>query len=497
MNEAEKTQENITNDGSEENMAELLEKTNTRPKKYSQGQKIKGKIARISDEWIFVDLGGGKSEGVIAKSELEDEQGQITVVEGDELEAQFLYLQEGEIVLTTKVGGAKANKKQLEDAFRGHIPVEGYIVGEIKGGLEVKVSGVRAFCPSSHIELRRGGNLSKYIGKRLLFNILEYKEGGRNIILTRREILEEEQGKKIANLKESLQIGQEISGMVRSIQNFGAFIDLGGLDGLIPVSEMSWGRIENPSEVLKVGQRVQAKITSIDWDKQRISLTLKHTQVDPWLTVSQRYEEGTWLQGTVVRLTEFGAFVELEPGVDGLVHISNLNVEQHVKHPKEVVEIGQKIDVRILKVDEQGRRISLTMEPERVNPFKNGELGFKEGDLFEGKVESVKPYGIFVKLPSGLTGLVPNEEMGTSKGAKHSQMFKVGAPMNVVVVGIDMENEKVRLSRKSAMDTTEKQIAQEYTPPPNNGRKGKEEVTLGSLGVILKAKLEEKWGKKY
>jgi len=496
MNEAEKTQENIINDGGEENMAELLEKTNAKPKKYSQGQKIKGKIARISEEWIFVDLGGGKSEGVIARSELEDEQGQIKVTEGDEIEAQFLYLQEGEIVLTTKVGGAKANKKQLEEAFRSHIPVEGYIVGEIKGGLEVKVSGVRAFCPSSHIELRRGGNLSKYIGKRLLFHVLEYKEGGRNIILTRREILEGEQEKKIATLKETLQVGQEISGMVRSIQNFGAFIDLGGLDGLIPVSEMSWGRIETPSEILKVGQRVQAKITSIDWEKQRISLTLKHNQADPWLTVSQRYQEETWLQGTVVRLTEFGAFVELEPGVDGLVHISNLNAEQHVKHPKEVVEIGQKVDVRILKVDEAGRRISLTMEPVRVNPFKNGDLGFKEGDLMEGTVESIKPYGVFVKLPNGLTGLVPNEEMGTSKGTKHSQMFKTGASMNVVVVGIDRENEKIRLSRKAAMDTAEKQIVHEYAVP-NNGRKGKEEAPLGSLGVILKAKLEEKWGKKY
>ncbi|MEW5801646.1 MAG: 30S ribosomal protein S1 [bacterium] len=494
MSEAEKIQEGTINEGSEESMAELLEKSNTKPKKYSQGQKIRGKIARISDEWIFVDLGGGKSEGVIARSELEDEQGQIKVAEGEEIEAQFLYLQEGEIVLTTKVGGAKANKKQLEDAFKSHIPVEGYVMGEIKGGLEVKISGVRAFCPSSHIELRRGGNISKYIGKRLSFHILEYKEGGRNIILTRREILEEEQEKKIANLKETLQVGLEISGQVRSIQNFGAFVDLGGLDGLIPVSEMSWGRIENPSEVLKVGQRVQAKITSIDWDKQRISLTLKHTQADPWLTVSQRYQEGTWLQGTVVRLTEFGAFVELEPGVDGLVHISNLNVEQHVKHPKEVVEIGQKIDVRILKVDEQGRRISLTMEPERVNPFKNGELGFKEGDLLEGTVESVKPYGVFVKLPSGLTGLVPNEEMGTSKGAKHSQMFKTGTSMSVVVVGIDRENEKVRLSRKSAMETTEKKNVQEYIP--SNGKKTKEEPQLGSLGVILKAKLEEKWGKK-
>ncbi|MEW6378123.1 MAG: 30S ribosomal protein S1 [bacterium] len=495
MSEAEKIQETTNNEGSEENMAELLEKSNTKPKKYSQGQKIKGKIARISEEWVFVDLGGGKSEGVIARSELEDEQSQVKVAEGDDIEAQFLYLQDGEIVLTTKVGGqAKANKKQLEDAFRGHIPVEGYVMGEIKGGLEVKVSGVRAFCPSSHIELRRGANLAKYLGKRMMFHILEYKEGGRNIILTRREILEEEQGKKIASLKETLQVGQEITGAVRSIQNFGAFVDLGGLDGLIPVSEMSWGRIENPSEVLKVGQRVQAKVTSIDWDKQRISLTLKHTQADPWLTVSQRYQEGAWLQGTVVRLTEFGAFVELEPGVDGLVHISNLNAEQHVKHPKEVVEIGQKVDVRVLKVDEQGRRISLTMEPERINPFKKEDLGFKEGDVLEGTVESVKPYGVFVKLPSGLTGLVPNEEMGTSKGTKHAQMFKAGTPMNVVVLGIDRENEKIRLSRKSALETVEKQNVQEYVP--SNGKKGKEEPPLGSLGVILKAKLEEKWGKK-
>ncbi|MGA1875983.1 MAG: 30S ribosomal protein S1 [bacterium] len=493
MSTEQKDQKKITEEGGEENFAELLDKSNMKQKRYSEGQKIKATVVRISDEWIFVDL-GGKSEGIIARSEFEDDTGTLKIAEGSEINAQFLYLQDGEIILTTRIGGARASRKQLEDAFHSHIPVEGHIIGEIKGGLEVKIAGVRAFCPSSHMELRRGADLSKYIGKRLPFHILEYKEGGRNIILSRRKILEEEQGKQIALLKEKLQVGLEVTGKVRSLQSFGAFVDLGGLDGLIPISEMSWGRVENPSEVVTVGQEVTAKITSLDWDKQRISLSLKETQTDPWLSVKERYREGTWLEGNVVRLTDFGAFVELEPGVDGLIHISNLNAEHHVNHPKEVIDIGQRVEVRVLKVDEEGKRISLSMEPERANPFKDGNLGIQEGELLEGTIESVKPYGVFVKLPNGLVGLVPNEEMGTPKGAKHKQMFPPGKTMEVMVLNIDRENEKIRLSRKSVLATREKHNVEEFKSSATGKR---EEEELGSLGVILKAKLEEKWGKKY
>jgi len=491
MSETEERQGNGV-EGSGEDFAELLNKSNPKPRKYSEGQKIKAKVVRITDEWIFVDL-GGKSEGIIARNEFDSVNGGLTVAEGGEIEAQFLYLQDGEIILTTKIGGFRASRRQIEEAFRGHIPVEGLVVCEVKGGLEVKVAGICSFCPFSHMELRRGADLSKYVNKRLLFHILEYREGGRNIILSRRAIIKEEQEKKIAHLKEELQVGKEITGKVLSVQNFGAFIDLGGVDGLIPVSEMSWGRVEDPSDVVKVGDQVQAKITSIDWEKQHISLSLKDCQVDPWVTIEERYQEESWLEGVIVRLTGFGAFVELEPGVDGLIHISNLNAEQHVKHPKEVVEVGQKVDVRVLKIDKEGRRISLSMEPERVNPFKNEDLGIKEGELLQGEIESVKPYGVFVKLPNGLVGLVPNEEMGTPKGSKHKQMFKSGASIDVEVLTIDRENEKIRLSRKSVISTKEKQNVQDFQTSTNKN-KGEEE--LGSLGVILKAKLEEKWGKK-
>ena len=482
-------EQTINEEGREETFAELLDESNTKPKKYSQGQKIKAKVVRVTDEWIFVDL-GGKSEGIIAVSEFEASN--VPAVE-EEIEAQFLYLQEDEIILTTKVGGAKASRKQLEDAFHAQIPVEGQVMGEIKGGLEIKIAGVRAFCPSSHMEMRRGGNLSKYNNKKLLFHILEYKEGGRNIIVSRRKLLKEEQEKKIADLKEKLQIGKEVTGKVRSIQNFGVFVDLGGIDGLIPVSEMSWGRVEDPSEVVKMGEKVCAKINSIDWGKQRISLSLKDTTEDPWNTVAQRYEEETWIEGTVVRLTDFGAFVTLEEGVDGLIHISNLSAEHHVKHPKEVIEVGQKVEVRILKIDKENKRISLSMEPERINPFKTGELDINEGELLQGEVDSVKPFGVFVKLPNSLVGLIPNEEMGTPKGTKHKNMFPSGSKIEVVVLSIDKENEKIRLSRKAADTKKEQDNVQNF----QFASQEKEEMQLGSLGVVLKAKLEEKLGKKY
>jgi small subunit ribosomal protein S1 len=377
--------------------------------------------------------------------------------------------------------------RSIRDAFEAEIPVQGEIKREVKGGFEVLVGDVRCFCPFSQIDLKGGREGGVYLGRTFPFKVLEFEENGRNIILSRRANLEKEKTEKIEKLKETLQIGAEVIGTVRSVMNFGAFVDLGGIDGLIPASELSWVRNEKPSDILSVGQQVTAKILSIDWEKNKLSLSLKAMEPDPWTQIADTYTEGSRISGKIVRLAPFGAFVNLEPGIDGLIHISNLGAGRRINHPKEVVETGQTVEVYVLSVDKESRKISLSINP-KVEPQK---ITLPEvGETLEGKVEKIMPFGIFVKLKSGLTGLVPNNEMATSQGADHKKMFPEGSEMKVTVVEVDTDSNKVKLSRKAAMDMVVKQEYQEYLT--ESGQTNSSSSSFGTFGDLLKAKLEGK-----
>ena len=343
----------------EASFAEMMNEATVELDFYEPGQKVKGVVVRISKEYIFLDL-GGKSEGVLALSELLDEEGTPTVKEGDTVEAYFLTVERNEKIFTTKMSGAAA-RAHLAEAFHSQIPVEGTVTREIKGGFDVKIGGTRAFCPYSQMSLRRVEDTAQFVDQQLAFKIIEYKENGRNIIVSHRVILEEERQEKKEELKNTLREGMTVTGTITSIRPFGAFVDIGGIEGLIPVSEISWGRVEDIHATLETGQQVEAAVMKLDWDNDRFSFSLKETLPDPWQTVSENFEEGKNYPGTVARLADFGAFVTLAPGIDGLVHISKLGGGRRINHPREVVQQGEELEVRIDSIDPEEKRISLSV----------------------------------------------------------------------------------------------------------------------------------------
>lgn len=343
----------------EENFAELFEKSFKEPGRLQPGQKVEAKVLKISGDWVFIDT-GRKGEGVLDRKELLDKEGNITVAEGDTVTAYFLSAGNNELRYTTKIsGGGPAASAQLEEAWKSGIPVEGFVEKEIKGGYEVKVGGMRAFCPFSQMSLRRTDNPAEFIGKHLSFRISEFGERGRNIIVSHRAILEEERRARKEALRETLKEGQTVRGTVSSIRDFGAFVDIGGIEALIPVSEIAWGRVASVEERLSVGQEVEAVVKSADWEKDKISLSLRETLADPWQQAAALFPEGSYHTGTVVRLAPFGAFVSLGEGIDGLIHISKLGQGKRINHPRDVVKEGEMIEVKVEAVDAAARKISL------------------------------------------------------------------------------------------------------------------------------------------
>ncbi len=329
-------------------------------RKLTPGEKITANVAGISGENIFLDV-GGKSEGILLAAELTDTEGNISVVPGDTLEVYFLQAKRSEQIFTTKLGSG-SSVAHLEEAWRNQIPVEGYVKAEIKGGFEITLSGnTRAFCPYSQMGLRRVDDAAAtYLDTHMTFLISRFEENGRNLVVSARAILEEEREQQKEKLKETLNEGQTLTAIITSIRDFGAFADIGGVDGLIPVSEIGWSRVENINDHFSVGQSVNVVVKSIDWEKDRISLSYKETLADPWDTFVKKFPVGSQAMGTVSRLQQFGAFVTLVEGVDGLIHISKLGDGRRLNHPREVLEVGQDIEIIIESIDEYDRRISLT-----------------------------------------------------------------------------------------------------------------------------------------
>ncbi|MBI2355312.1 MAG: 30S ribosomal protein S1 [Deltaproteobacteria bacterium] len=345
-----------------ESFAELFEQSSKQKSGWLEpGQKVTGRVLKVSAEWVFMDT-GQKGEGIVDRKEFLDLDGNVTVKEGDTIAAYFLSSSHGEMRFTTRVGGGASGSAQLEEAWQAGVPVEGLVEKEIKGGYEIKLGGTaRAFCPFSQIALRRSDNPEALIGTRLAFRITDYSEKGRNIVVSRRVLLEEEQRRLKEEAQAAISEGQTVSGTVTSLQDFGAFVDIGGLEGLIPMSEIGWSRVKDVRDVLSVGQQVQVVIKAIDREKERISLSLKDTLADPWERVVERYPEGSFHSGSVARLAPFGAFVTLADGVDGLIHISRLGAGKRINHPREVLKEGETVEVKVESVDRANRRLSLAM----------------------------------------------------------------------------------------------------------------------------------------
>lgn len=363
---------------------ELLKESTAATDWLEPGQRVDAQIADITSDWVFLDI-GGKSEGALDKKELLDETGDFTLKVGDTVTAYFLASRNNERLFTTRITSGQAGRNFLEHAWRGEIPVEGLVEKEIKGGFQVKIPGdTLAFCPYSLMGLRRVEDSSEYVGKRMSFIIAEYSEEGRNVILSNRAILQAELRAKKEALKEELREGMTVKGTVASIQKFGAFIDISGVQGLLPISEIGWARVDDVHDVLSVGQELELVILGLDWEKDRMSFSLKATLPDPWDRVEGKYPAGSSHVGTVARLTKFGAFVTLEGGVDGLIHISKLGGGKRLNHPGEVLEQGQSVEVTVETIDLEKNRLSLKLA---LGEKGKDETGMADGDDYRSYLQ--------------------------------------------------------------------------------------------------------------
>ncbi len=351
----------MADSGFEKSFAEMFDEGFAVPASFDPGQQVDATVIRIGDSGVFIDV-GGKSEGYIVREEFVDKDGVMTVKEGDVIKAYFLSAAQSEMLFTTNLGSGSAAQGHLEEAHASGIPVEGVVETENKGGFEVKLAGaVRAFCPYSQMDLRRIEAAEDWLGRSLSFVITQYEESGRNIIVSRRRLLEAEQQEQREQLRKTLEVGSVVTGKVTSVRDFGAFVDIGGLEGLLPVSEIGWGHVDDINSHLEVGQQVEVVVLKLDWDNNRFSFSLKQTLPDPWGEAISKFPEGTFHTGKVARLTSFGAFVTLAEGVDGLIHISALAGGRRINHPREVISEGEVVEVRIEAVDPEQKRISLAL----------------------------------------------------------------------------------------------------------------------------------------
>jgi small subunit ribosomal protein S1 len=473
----------------EASFEELLKASSEAPgRKLFPGDKVSGKVLKVGKDTIFVDL-GGKSEGIADIQEFLGKDSILTVKEGDWVEMRVASIRDG-IHLTRgmKVQGPDV-LEILRDARENLIPVEGRVSKVIKGGFEVDLSGIRAFCPLSQIDLSFCEKPEDHVGARYPFRIIEIKEKGKNIIVSRRVLLEEEQEKKAKETLARLKPDLECEGKVTRLMDFGAFVDLGGIEGMVHVSEISHARINHPSEVLKPGQQVKVKVMKIEQDKgdrQRIALSMKALEPDPW-EKGLGFQEGEIIRGKVSRLVDFGAFVEVAPGVDGLVHISEISYER-IPHPNRLLHEGDIVDVMVMGIDHPAHRISLSLKEAAIKKrIGEDEDGFKEvrievGQILKGIVEDIKPYGLFVRLPQlgkGVRGLLPMEELGDSEKRDVKKKFPKGKEMKVEIISID-EKGRIRLSQKMMEEREDQEDYRRFLEREDKSGK------LGTLGDIFK-----------
>ena len=343
---------------SEERFEDLFKEEKISTPKLKPGDRIDVTVAAISGESIFLDL-GGKSEGIMDAAEVKNSEGEIEVQPGDTINVFFLSARGGNMKFTRRIGSGHVGLQELEDAFQAGIPVEGKVTKEIKGGFEILIAGQRGFCPYSQMDIRRIEEPEEFLDNQYQFKIIEFTSQGRNIILSARAVLEEERARQKENLIKNLEEGARVSGTVTSIRDFGAFVDIGGVDGLIPISELAWGQVDRVEDILNRDQKVEVVVRKLDWDKDRISLSLRETLENPWDNVTEKFPQGSVHRGRISRLTAFGAFITLEPGVDGLLHISKLGAGRRINHPREVLEVNQEMTVRIDAIDKDKNRISL------------------------------------------------------------------------------------------------------------------------------------------
>ncbi len=462
-----------------------LEATFPATKKPAEGDVVSGVIAGITPDVVLVSI-GGKSEALMDLHELEGEK------VGDSIDA--VVIKAGpDIRLSRKLAVAKRAKAELRAAWEARIPVLGKVMGRNKGGFDVAIGGVggpRAFCPVSQIDVGRHDEaaLQAFVGQAFDFRVIEYSEDGRRVVVSRAVILREVAEEQAAQTREHVVPGAVLTGRVRSITDFGAFVDLGGIDGLVHVTEISRKRVAHARDVLAVGQEVTVKVTKVENEGKRISLSMKELEKDPWEGLAQRLPVGSAFSAPVARHAEFGLFLEVEPGIDGLVHVSQLPPGVDVHDPS--LAVGQVITGWVREVDEEHRRLSLTMrEVSSSDPWDGIASRLGEGTVVPGEVENVAPFGVFVRLEPGLTGLIPNSETGLPHGTPASKSFAPGQKVEVKVIGLDTQRRRISLSVSGARDEAERGEVRKYREESARREKGDPQRITG-FGASLLAALE-------
>ncbi len=435
--------------GSSENFAALFEESLAR-KEMRVGEVITAEVIRVDANHVVVNA-GLKSESYIPTEEFRTDRGEIDVKPGDFVQVAIDALEDGfgETRLSRDKAKRLAAWMDLEQALEKNTLVQGLINGKVKGGLTVMVNGIRAFLPGSLVDIRPVKDTTPYENKVMEFKVIKLDRKRNNVVVSRRAVLEASQGAERQALLSSLQEGAVVKGVVKNITDYGAFVDLGGIDGLLHITDLAWRRVKHPSEVLAVGDEVEAKVLKFDQEKNRVSLGMKQLGEDPWVGLSRRYPQGTRLFGKVSNLTDYGAFVEIEQGIEGLVHVSEMDWTNKNVHPSRVVQLGDEVEVMVLEIDEDRRRISLGMKQCKPNPWEEFAMNFKKGDKVKGAIKSITDFGVFIGLPGNIDGLVHLSDLAWSApGEEAVRKYKKGDETEAMVLSIDVERERISLGIK-------------------------------------------------
>ena len=432
-----------------ESFAELFEES-LKEIEMKPGAIVSGVVVDIDNDWVTVHA-GLKSEGVIPASQFLNEQGEMTITLGDEVQVALDAVEDG--FGETRLSREKAKRmeawKELEKAFEAEDVVKGVISGKVKGGFTVDVATIRAFLPGSLVDVRPVRDTAHLEGKELEFKVIKLDQKRNNVVVSRRSVLEAENSAEREQLLGSLQEGLEVKGIVKNLTDYGAFVDLGGVDGLLHITDMAWKRIKHPSEIVNVGDEINVKVLKFDRERNRVSLGLKQLGEDPWVAITNRFPEGTRASGRVTNLTDYGCFVELEEGVEGLVHVSEMDWTNKNIHPSKVVSLGDEVEVQVLDIDEERRRISLGIKQCKQNPWEEFSGSFNKGDKLAGKIKSITDFGIFIGLDGGIDGLVHLSDISWNEtGEDAVRKYRKGDEVEAVILAIDAERERISLGIK-------------------------------------------------
>ena len=415
-----------------------------------QGEVITAEVVRVDYNFVVVNA-GLKSEAYVPIEEFKDDRGEVTVQPGDFISVAIESVENGygDTILSRDKAKRHAAWMNLEQALESGELVTGTVTGKVKGGLTVMTNGIRAFLPGSLVDTRPVKDTTPYEGKTFEFKVIKLDRKRNNVVVSRRAVVEANMGEERAKLLETLKEGAIVKGIVKNITDYGAFVDLGGIDGLLHITDLAWRRVRHPSEVVQVGQELEAKVLKFDQDKNRVSLGLKQLGEDPWVGIARRYPQGTRLFGKVTNITDYGAFVEVEAGIEGLVHVSEMDWTNKNVDPRKVVTLGDEVEVMVLDIDEERRRISLGMKQCKPNPWEDFAQSHKKGDKVSGQIKSITDFGVFIGLPGGIDGLVHLSDLSWNESGEEAvRKYKKGDELEAVVLAIDTERERISLGIK-------------------------------------------------